>query len=269
MEIREIKDAGTAAAFAEAFLRRGVRIPMLVTGEQLRANLTSCISSPDDIVLGVYDRELCGVFSFAVAPEEKYVEMLAALSDDASACRTVLRFMKERFSGYTFDAVFHPGHRAVKDALRDLGAQFYPVQLRLRLVEYAPFPHAHTVVAFEEKYHSQYDEIHEKDCYWTAERVLGAPEIFRVLVAVEDGEVVGYADFTYKHEENEIYDLFVKEPHRGRGVGGALLDGVLQRIGSGVIAAADEDNTAAIRMLHRAGFETAAGEESATASLIF
>ena len=61
------------------------------------------------------------------------------------------------------------------------------------------------------KYREGYTAIHSTDVYWTAERVLGAPERFRVILAVDTGEVVGYIDITTNYDENEPFDVFVKE----------------------------------------------------------
>ncbi len=41
------------------------------------------------------------------------------------------------------------------------------------------------------------------DRYWTGEKVLAAPEVFRVLLALEAGEVSGYIDLTHNSTENE------------------------------------------------------------------
>ena len=49
-----------------------------------------------------------------------------------------------------------------------------------------------------------------RDTYWTAERVLSAPERFRVFLAVEDRQLLGYLDVTYGCDINEPYDLLVR-----------------------------------------------------------
>ena len=46
-------------------------------------------------------------------------------------------------------------------------------------------------------YRAQYLALHTGDRYWTGEKVLAAPEIFRVLLAIEDGEAAGYIDLTH------------------------------------------------------------------------
>ena len=51
--------------------------------------------------------------------------------------------------------------------------------------------------------------MHASDCYWTAERVLDAPETFRVILALDGETLAGYLDITHGMAINEIYDLHV------------------------------------------------------------
>ena len=41
---------------------------------------------------------------------------------------------------------------------------------------------------FSEKWTRQYCELHNKETYWTAERVLADRDNFRVLLAVKEGQ---------------------------------------------------------------------------------
>jgi phosphinothricin acetyltransferase len=90
---------------------------------------------------------------------------------------------------------------------------------------------------------------------------------YPVLVAREDGEVVGYASFgdfrawpgyrfTVEHS------VHVRADRRGRGVGSQLVTALLPRaraLGKHVIIGGiDADNTASIRMHERLGFERSA-----------
>ena len=87
---------------------------------------------------------------------------------------------------------------------------------------------------------------------------------FPVLVAVEDGAVLGYAaigpyrDFDgYRHTvENSVY---VREDRRGGGIGAALLAALCDRARTGgvhvMIAAIEAGNTGSIRLHENHGFE--------------
>ncbi len=81
----------------------------------------------------------------------------------------------------------------------------------------------HQIEPYSPKYRKQYISMHSDDGYWTADKVIEAGDRFRILLAIENDEAVGYLDITYKYDENEPYDIFVQEEYRGRGYGKAML----------------------------------------------
>ena len=98
--------------------------------------------------------------------------------------------------------------------------------------------------------------------------MLAAPEIFRVLLAIEDGEAAGYIDLTHNSAENEPYDLFVRKESRRRGLGRALLSAAVQENRpNGMALLVDIDNEAAIALYESQGFERAEGENNITAHI--
>ena len=76
---------------------------------------------------------------------------------------------------------------------------------------------------FSQEFEKQYLSLHNKDTYWTGEKVLNATGTFRVLLAIKDQQVIGYLDITYGREENEIYDLYVMKECADEGYEQALL----------------------------------------------
>ena len=121
------------------------------------------------------------------------------------------------------------------------------------------------IVPHRPEYRAQYLALHTGDRYWTGERVLAAPEIFRVLLAIEDGEAAGYIDLTHNSAENEPYDLFVRKESRRRGLGRALLSAAVQENRpNGMALLVDIDNEAAIALYESQGFDRAEGENNIT-----
>lgn len=267
--IRTMNNESEVIQFIELLLAKGYCCPMLNTLEQLKKNLLKVFEHPNDFVLGAYEEgRLVGVFSFLVEPEERYIEMIAALSTSDAACKKAIEYLRQNYSGYKLDCVIHPTNSAVRLALEEYGASFYPMQIRMRLKEQIHYKHNHTVIPFSEEYRSEYLAIHDTDCYWTGERVLASQHIFQVFLALENNRAVGYIDVTHVHSENEIYNMFVRKEHRFRGMGKALLEAALNFNGNkGMILEVDEDNLPAIHAFRRMGFEKVNGEESITASL--
>ena len=119
---------------------------------------------------------------------------------------------------------------------------------------------------YRPEFRAQYLALHTVDRYWTGERVLDAPEIFRVLLAIEDGEVSGYIDLTYNSAENEPYDLFVRKESRRRGLGRALLAAAIrENHPNSMSLLVDIDNEPAISLYESQGFARAEGENNITA----
>ena len=89
----------------------------------------------------------------------------------------------------------------------------------------------------------------------------------RILVAEEDGLVVGLLSFMYRHVESDkqvtrnvifIDDLAVKEEYRGKGIGTQLLETIKERVKTenldGLELQVNARNTAAKKMYEKFGF---------------
>lgn len=268
--IVQIKDRQEILQFLNRIQQQGCRSPMLLTAEQVERNLLQELWSPCDLVLGVYrENRLQAVFSLLVELQERYLELLAALTHDREDCAQVLAYLTECYPGFALDCVLHPEHSAMIQALEEFGGVFYPVQVRMSLAERVSATKDRRIVPLEERYRAGYFAIHTTDVYWTAERVMAAEETFRVLLALRGEEVVGYVDYTHSHEENEIYDLFVRPDCRRRGIGLALLTAAVEAgAPKGMVLMVDEDNEEALRLCRRAGFRQIEGGHSLTAHLV-
>lgn len=243
------------------------RDPMLLTEQQLRRNLLDAPENPNTRVLGTFEGEtLTGVFALLVLEDERYLELLAGLSRSAAAYDELLAHLQSAYPGYQADFVYNPRNRLLQTALEALDAEFEPEQQKLVLRKHAPYVPDARIVPYRPEFRAQYLALHTGDRYWTGERVLAAPEIFRVLLAIEDGAVSGYIDLTHNSTENEPYDLFVCEESRRRGLGRALLSAAVQENRpNGMSLLVDIDNAHAIRLYESQGFARAEGENNITA----
>ena len=243
------------------------RDPILLTEQQLRRNLLDAPENPHTRVFGTFEGEaITGVFALLILEDERYLELLAGLSRSAAAYDELLAHLKSAYPGYQADFVYNPRNRLLQKALEALGAEFEPEQQKLVLRRAGPYVPDARVVPYRPEYRAQYLALHTGDRYWTGERVLAAPEIFRVLLAVEDGAVSGYIDLTHNSAENEPYDLFVRAERRRRGLGRALLAAAVQENRpNGMSLMVDIDNEAAIALYESQGFARAEGENNITA----
>ena len=221
-----------------------------------------------------------GIFAWLITPEERYAELIVGLSRDADAWDEMLCYVEERNPGVQFDFVINPENEAARGILRKRNAEFAGEQRKLRLVSDAPEAEdtacttdaagAETpgttestgVGELQPEYEEQYRSMHTKETYWTAERVLGARDIFRVIAAVDGGQLVGYLDVTTCHAENEPYDLWNAPGYEHfRSV--MLAEAIRRNRPNGMVVEVDADDAAEIALYESLGFETIEGSESA------
>ena len=266
--IKIIKAYEECSAFAAGFQGDpNFSDPMLCSEEQIYGNLIKSIEKPDCHVIGVYcDGQMTGLFALLVLPDEKYIEMLVGLSREKEAYREMLQYLEQHWPGYSADFVFNPGNYILKELLDLRRAEFEPEQQKMVLGTPILGIDTTGIAPLSEGYMAQYCDIHNKDMYWTGERVAQAQDRFRTFLAIHDGKVVGYMDVTYIFKENEPFDLFVLKEYRRRGYGRKLLaKAVEQNEPNGMMLLVDADNIPAIRLYESMGFAKVQGQNNLTA----
>lgn len=241
--------------------------PHLLSKEQLKCNLRNAVEKQSNLVLGVFDGDqITGLFVFLVLPDERYLEMIVGLSRSSAAYREILDFLRVCYPGFQADFVFNPRNELLKRLLAERSAAFDPVQRRMTLDDFRQEQDTEGIVPLSEKFFTEYSDMHSKDVYWTAEKVFQATDRFRVFLAIEDGHVVGYVDVTHKFEENEVYDLLVREASRRRGWGRKLMVKALaENRPHGMLLLVDADNDPAIRLYQSLDFAFVPGGDNQTA----
>lgn len=229
---------------------------MLATEAQRQKHLYEVPADPCACLLGSFAGEtLTGLFVFLILEKDRYVQMLAGLTRSRKACAEALDFLTSRCAGYGADFVFNPRNAVLRALLKERGCIMDPEQIRLRWTREVPVSDLSGIFPLEEPHRARYCALHSRGVYWTAERVLAAPERFHVLLALDGGEAVGYLDLHCGETEHEIYDLFVAETHRRRGYGKKLLAQAVQISRShGLIAVLDADSSAALALFSTQGF---------------
>lgn len=242
--------------------------PHLHTREQIECNLYGALEKPDNLVFGVYEGgEMTGLFDFLVLREERYLEMIVGLSRSWAAYREILDLLRACWQGYQADFVFNPRNRLIIDALKLRGAEFAPVQYKMVLTDPRPVPDTKGIEPLSERYYPEYAAMHSTDVYWTADKVAAAKDRFRALLAIEDGQVAGYLDVTIKYQENEFFDLYVREASRRRGWAQKLISRAIEmNRPRDLMNLVDADNKGAIRLYASVGFSIDPGGSSQTAT---
>lgn len=246
--------------------------PMLRTDAQMQHNLFAAENETSTIrIFGVFEEQkLIGLFSFSILEHENYAEMMVALSKNPTAYDEMMAFLKANYKGYHIDFVYNPRNYILHRLLENEKADFEAEQQKMVLKNEAVYSSNCHVELYSAKYREQYVDMHSTDVYWTADKVIEATDLFRVILAIEKDQVVGYIDITYKYDENEPYDIMVKPEYRRKGYGKAMLAKAIElNKPNHMMLLVDVDNVGAIALYESLGFEKVLGENSIAARISY
>ena len=231
-------------------------------------NLYRSLKRKDEVAFAVSENGTTeGHFVWLVIPGDRYIEMIIGFTRKEEAFTEMLSYMERNYCGYKMDFVFNPLNAAISRPLKMKGAAFDPEQQKMILNGPTPNVLTGRIELLSEKWAKQYYDLHRTDTYWTAERILAAQDRFRVLLAVENGQVQGYLDVQYCYDINEIYDLFIKPEAVQQGYALALLVKAIElNRPHQMMVVVDADAKEEIDLYTDAGFERLEGQNSITAS---
>ena len=244
--------------------------PMLSSSEQIQCNLLDVPNKPMHQIWGIFEKEeIVGLFVFLVLEDESYIEMLVGLSRVLKAYEEMFSFLKENYKGYRVDFVYNPDNYLLHNLLQNEQSEFEAEQQKMLLKKVVSYKSDHQIELYSPKYKEQYISIHANGGYWTADKVIDASDRFRIILAIENNEVVGYTDITYVYDENEPYDIFVKEEYRNKGYGKAMVAKAIElNKPKDMMLLVDAHNVAAIALFESLGFIRSDGENSVTAHVL-
>ncbi len=233
-----------------------------------KENLYSSLERQDEFTFAVLENEEPqGIFVWLVLTNDQYIEMIIGFTKKEEAFSEMLSYMERKYQGFNMDFVFNPLNPAISRTLKMKGAAFDPEQQKMMQNGIVPSVSTDQIELLSEKWTKQYCDLHNKDTYWTAERILSDKNNFRVLLAVKEGLVQGYLDITCGHEMNEIYDLFVKPEAIRQGYELALLAKAIElNSPHQMMVVVDVDANLEIELFTAAGFNRLEGQNSITAS---
>ena len=209
------------------------------------------------------DSKIRGIFVLLILPTEKYVETLIALSKSEHAYRELFEYLEKNYKGYRCDFVINPKNILLKNILTSKNAIFENEQQRMIARQASQKEYSLNIQLYSDKWKRSYVDMHVKETYWTAEKVLSALDRFRVFLAIHQERLVGYLDVTYAYKQNEPYSLIVLPEYQNQGYEEALLSKAIGLNGSNtMMTLVDVNAKEEIRIYEEAGFELIKGQNS-------
>ena len=133
--------------------------------------------------------------------------MMVGLSREKIAYLETLNYLEQCYPGFSVDFVFNPGNFLLKDPLDLRKAEYETEQQKMVLITPVFDVDTTGVELLSDRYAEQYCDIHDKNMYWTGEKVMEAQDCFRTFLTICNSKVVGYMAVTYTFKENEPFDL--------------------------------------------------------------
>ncbi|MDR3276733.1 MAG: hypothetical protein LBT11_05945 [Treponema sp.] len=256
----------------------------------IQSHLRNLIDHPDDFVLVVYTDgtvragrtggAITGLGAFLHDPAGSYLECLGGFYDNEADFALILGYLRGKFRDHRIDFVYPPENTTALGYLQRAGAVFEKAQRCFEIgpQDFIPKPARQAIdstvpeiVPLSDPLRAEYCRIHQDEGrYWTAERVMAAPETFKVFLSMDGDRAAGYIDSTYNKDPAEIYDLFIVEDYWGTGRDEALLNRAISELLTGrnrLFVQVDADD-ASIAALYT-GFGALETSRSQTASLLF
>ena len=230
-------------------------------------NLYRCLKSKDKHVFVVLGNGIVkGLFVFIILPDDRYVEMLIGFTREEEVFTEMLEYIENNYCGYQMDFVFNPLNTAIFEPLKSKGAIFEPEQMKMIQDGSVPNVSTNSIKLLSDKLVKQYCDLHSTDTYWTGERIISALDKFRVLLVVNDGQVLGYLDVQSCFDINEIYALYIKPEVVSQGYDLSLLAKAIElNKPNKMMVVVDVDNKEEVDLYTAAGFTKLEGQNSVTA----
>lgn len=251
------KDIGRYMDFSASFFDdEGYSDLFLNSPAELEDKLKGINQADDKLFVCMDGDDIIGWYIFCFNKEERYGEMITCFSRDSRAYAQLLEYLSNSYSGYELYFVFNSSNKLLMDLLKEHQAYFYEEQMRMIASKPSSVKPCDDVVPLSQEYMGSYISLHNKDCYWTGERIGEALDRFDVYVAVKDERVVGYIDLAKDEQVSKVFDIVVAAEHRRLGYGRKLMQTAMSNsISRQIDLEVDVVNTAAIRLYCSLGFE--------------
>lgn len=198
---------------------------------------------------------ITGAYCFLIIDCEKYIESMFMYSRETRSYEEMLEYLKNMYTGYDAFFVYNPENKVFEDSLKNHQAHFYKEQRYMRYQGGHDFHADNRIIKYADKYREDYIKLHTNDGYWNGEKMLDALDRFHIFLAIEDEKLTGYIDLAYGNVENEIFDLYVSQKYRNKGIGRELIKQAIISNGTNeLILTVDCDNAPALKIYTLLGF---------------
>ncbi|MBE6998873.1 MAG: GNAT family N-acetyltransferase [Ruminococcaceae bacterium] len=224
----------------------------------LQKELNRILSRKDASLLVLRDEtgKIQGVFRVLAEPEERYLEIIWGFVEEPLVYEEMFAYFRREYTGCHLDVVVTKTNQEMMEAYQKQGIIYDEEQIMMLLQDYTPKSVEAAIIPYDPIYEKSYRVIHQDEgVYWTAQRMLNALDRYHVLLVLEKGEAVGYAEITKGYDENEPIQIYVKPECRGKGYGRGLLQRAIEdNMPSNMMLEVYVNNTPALELYRSLGF---------------
>lgn len=186
----------------------------------------------DDILICTEKDMILGVMALFVEPQEKYVEItkgIYAKENFEEVSMEFYSYLKETYKGFHLDGVYLEKDSKQIAFMKRINAKCISSCATMSLIRenFNYSDENRTIVPLTEKYYESFCKLHDeahKDVYWTSERLIAKIDKFDILIALDNGKLVGsVVALGYGDKKVDLSFLETHPNHRGRGYGKSLL----------------------------------------------
>lgn len=187
----------------------------------------------DEVLICTEENKILGVLALFVEAENKYLEAVGGVYAEENYQEVAMEFygyMKEKYAGFHFDAVYPIENKEAMKFMQSIGASSSGIDLEMKLKK-DNFHHlelSKQALPLSKKYYEEFCRFHNNNSpnvQWTGDRLLKALDRFNIYIALDNDELVGtIVSSAYEKSKSEIYFLEIDKHHQRQGYAKSLME---------------------------------------------
>lgn len=197
------------------YIKDRINKTIFIKNNNIPKYINQIISKNEHYIVVSKEKEINGVFIFLIDYNEKYIEIMEALSDEKEVIAELIQNLISKYKGFLIDIVLNCSNvEAVKVVMETAKLDKKQVVYK-KLLKESVKNDDFDVALLDSKYISKYKKIHvDENCFWTADRIINNLDKFNVYLLKKQNSIIGYSDVYVNKKFCEIYSFEISEEYK-------------------------------------------------------